>query len=166
MTGRGILNATDRGFAPEETMSRAMAAAALMNLERGTPDGACTFTDVAPESWYAGCVAWAAERGLVSGVGGGRFEPERMLTREELAVMLYHYTDGLGGHTAAGRPEALDRFRDGGTAARWAEDALAWAVGTGIMSGSPDGLLTPSEPVTRAEAASMLRSAVSVLLRS
>ena len=45
------------------------------------------FADVAPGAWYAQDVARAAELGLMEGVGGGRFEPDRAPTRAELAAV-------------------------------------------------------------------------------
>ena len=49
------------------------------------------FSDVEEGDWYAAAVAWAAENGLVSGVGGDRFAPNDALTREQMALILYRY---------------------------------------------------------------------------
>ena len=72
-----------------------------------------------------------------------------MVTREQLAVMLYRY---------AGQPASsasISSFADAGQVSGWAEEAIRWAVGAGILSG--DGSrLNPDGQATRAEAASML----------
>lgn len=47
-----------------------------------------SFSDVAADAWYADAVEYVAQAGLMQGVGGGRFEPERPVTRAELAVVL------------------------------------------------------------------------------
>lgn len=47
------------------------------------------FTDVPADSWYAQAVAWAAEKGITTGVGGGRFDPNATCTRAQIAAFLY-----------------------------------------------------------------------------
>lgn len=53
------------------------------------------FADVDPNAWYAEAVARAAELGIVEGVGGGLFEPERAVTRAEAAAMCVRLYDEL-----------------------------------------------------------------------
>ena len=76
--------------------------------------------------------------------------------------MLYRYAQSLGLSTA-GR-DTLRSFYDSWTISPWAEDAMAWAVDSGILSGRPGGLLDPSGLTTRAEAAVMLRQLVALML--
>ena len=110
-----------------------------------------SFGDVADSSWYAQEVAWAAERGIISGYGGRQFGPEDPITREQLAVMLWQY---------AGRPappNLLLPFGDAEQASPWAADALRWVVDRGILSDRAGGVLDPTGTATRAEAVQMLK---------
>lgn len=139
-------------FSPDQPMSRAMLAVVLHNLEDNPASRfTSSFDDVADSSWYASGVAWAAERGIISGYGGGRFGPNDPITREQLAAMLWQY---------AGRPEFSELalpFQDTDQVSPWAADALRWAVDRGILSGRGGGVLDPTGYATRAEAAQMLK---------
>lgn len=145
-----IMNGTSGGtFSPDAPMTRGMLAAVLHNIE-GNPKsfGLTSFSDVG-SSWYADAVQWAASQGIVSGYSDGRFGPDDMVTREQLAMMLYRY---------AGQPpvsiSALS-FADADQVSNWSKEAIQWAVDAGILSG--DGSrLNPGGQATRAEAASML----------
>ena len=145
-----IMNGTDADtFSPSAPMTRGMLAAVLHNIEDNPrASGTIHFSDVG-SSWYSNAVQWAAGEGIVSGYSDGRFGPNDMVTREQLAVMLYRYAGQPGASTAA------LSFSDADQVSGWAEDAIRWAVGAGILSG--DGSrLTPGGQATRAEAASMI----------
>ena len=75
-------------FRPDDTMTRAEVCALLAQALDlyWLADG--YFTDVAKESWYAPSVNAMAAIGLVSGVGGGKFDPNATMTQEEFITVL------------------------------------------------------------------------------
>ena len=73
-------------------MTRAMLVTVLWRLAGApAPKGANTFADVPGGAWYTDAVTWAAENGVVAGIGGGRFAPNGSVTREQTAVILFNY---------------------------------------------------------------------------
>ena len=145
-------------FSPDEPMTRAMLVTVLWRMD-GKPDtaGGSSFTDVPRGQWYTEAVAWAAENGVVNGVGGGKFEPDGNVTREQIATILYRYA-GLRGVPTGGRAD-LGSFPDGGAVSSWAYDALSWANAAGLIAGTREGgvdYLAPQQNATRAQVAVIL----------
>lgn len=116
-------------------------------------DAAQGFSDVLKDDDCSTAVGWAAERRLVLGTGGGRFEPDRPITREEAAVLLRRYACWLG--QDAFYPE-IARCNDYEDISSWADDSLYWAAGTGVLPWSPGGRLDPQGPVAPADLAAAL----------
>ena len=151
---RGLLTGYGNGtFNPNGNLSRAQLAQILYNME-GKPsiNGGSSFVDVAPDSWYADAVTWAAAQGIVGGYGNGRFGPNDNITREQLAVMLWRYNM---------EPAATDKelhFSDAAQASGWALEALRWATENGILNGKGNGILDPAGLTSRAEAAQMFEN--------
>ena len=140
-------------FSPGLTMSRAMLATVLYNLE-GRPGQGMTgeFSDISNGAWYTEGVSWAAENGIVGGYGNGQFGPNDSITREQLVVMLWRY---------AGSPSADTQtlnFTDADQVSSYAVEALCWAIANGLMKGPGDGRLDPGGITTRAQAAQMLKN--------
>ena len=110
------------------------------------------FDDV-PEA-YAAAVTWAAANGFVQGTGDGRYYPDSLVTRQEFAAILYR---------GAGSPDAssytLAGYTDQNSVAGWAENAMRWCVGTGLMNGRAADLLTPEGTIIVSEAVMMLQRA-------
>lgn len=151
----GIMTGTSATtFEPNTTLSRAMVAQILYNLEgQPTVTGESTFTDVSGH-WAANAIAWAQETGVVSGYGNNTFRPNQAVTREELAQMLYNYAAHMGYDlTAAGN---LTAFPDGSKVSDWAQTAMSWANGNQLINGFEDDTLRPGGDSTRAQAASIL----------
>lgn len=141
-------------FAPDSTLTRAMVAQILYNLEE-RPDGSATpFADVKADAWYADAVRWAADAEIVQGYGPDRFGPENPVTREQLAQMLYRYAAHRGDDLTADS-NALAAFTDRASVSDWAEQAMAWAVSQGLISGKGNGILDPDGTATRAEVAAI-----------
>ena len=105
-----------------------------------------TFLDVPKFFWGYESIERAAQLGYVNGVGGGKFEPNRQLTRAEFVTMLYRMADKPAANTAAGFTDVPQNA--------WYRDALNWAAekgyvnGTGADTFSPDGKITRQEVVT------------------
>ena len=147
-------------FAGERNISRSEVAV-IFNRYNGSydtlsesiyKDAVCeAFVDVPDGQWFTPAAKWAHEIGIVNGVGGAYFAPERTITREEFAAMLYRYTNYLEEDTSA-RAD-FSAFADGGSVSSWATDAMSWAVAEGLISGKPDNLLAPQDTITRAEVA-------------
>lgn len=151
----GIMTGTSATtFEPNTTLSRAMVAQILYNLEgQPTADGKSSFTD-ASGHWAANAIAWAQKTGVVSGYGNNTFRPNQAVTREELAQMLYNYAQYKGITLPA--LGDLSKFPDGDEVSDWAQTAMSWANGLGAINGYEDNTLRPGGNTTRAEAASMI----------
>ena len=151
----GIMTGTSATtFEPNTTLSRAMVAQILYNLEgQPTVTGESTFTD-SNTHWAAKAIAWAQKTGVVSGYGNNTFRPNQAVSREELAQMLYNYAAHMGYDlTAAGN---LTAFPDGSKVSDWAQTAMSWANGNQLINGFEDDALRPGGDSTRAQAASIL----------
>ena len=161
----GVMNGMGGGiFAPDGSVSRAMVAQVLWNLE-GKPvvNYAMQFTDVAQGAWYAEAVRWAASAGLANGYEDGSFRPDGAVTREELATFLYRYLQSKGlGFTGAWM--FLLEFDDASEISEWADEAMHWMVMNGILNGRGENLLVPGGTATRAELAAMLHRLNAILL--
>ena len=138
---------------PEAVVTRGLAAQLLYEAA-GWPavSEACPFSDVPDE--YADAVTWAAAEGILNGVGGGRYEPSRSVTRQEFAAILWRQAGAPA--TAA---QGLAPFQDAGSVASWARDAALWCLQTGAMTGRSDTRLAPAGTILVAEALAMLERA-------
>lgn len=155
---------TETQFAPNSTVTRAMLATVLYRLA-GEPDesgSGVQFSDVPSDSWYASGVSWAAQTGIVKGMGDGLFLPNANVSREQLAVMLYRYADEYA-HIQTDAVGDLSTFMDETQISDWAVDGLAWAVGEEILKGNTDAKLNPAASASRAETATMLQRFATLL---
>ena len=155
----GLFNGVEKDlFAPEKSMTRGMLVTVLWRLDGETaPKTATTFTDVDANAYYADAVAWAAESGVVNGIGGGRFDPEGNVTREQIAAILFRYASLKGVDTAA--RANLATFPDAEKTSAYAHDALSWAVAAELVKGTKEGstiYLDPQGSATRAQVAAIL----------
>ena len=138
-------------FAPDMNMSRAMFATVLYRLA-GSPEtsGENPFSDVEEGTWYTEAVIWASENGVVYGYEDGRFGINDPVTREQMVTMLWRW---LGKPAGTGD---LSAFKDAEDISPWAKEAMAWAVGEGVIHGKGDGILDPGGESKRSEVAQML----------
>ena len=154
---QGMMNGVSGNrFDPSGTLNRAMVAQVLYNLEGAPAASGSAFPDVAGDKWYADAVGWAASQGIVEGFGGGIFRPEVYVYLLQFAVILYRYAVYKGYDTAADGA-AAESFRDADQVSGWAEEAVAWAVDAGLLTGKGNQTLDPAGTATRAEAAQLLQ---------
>ena len=152
----GIMDGVSkREFAPNETLTRAMIVKILYRIE-GEPAGyrSSDFNDVESGRWYTGAVAWAAEKEIVKGYGNGKFGPNDPVTREQLAAILYRYTQYKDWSTTAASG-SLKGFADAASVSSYAVDAMNWAVDEGLLKGA-NNKLSPKSNATRAQVAAII----------
>lgn len=144
-------------FQPEVNLTRAMAAQVLYNLEgQLAVTGDTTFTDAADAGdWAVKAITWAEQTGVVAGIGDGLFDPTANVTREEFAQMMYNYASYKEYDlTLEGD---LSQFEDASAISGWAETAMSWANGGGLINGhEATGLIDPAGTTTRGQAASII----------
>lgn len=141
-TAHELFNGTAAdSFTPNGTMTRGMMVTVLARY-----DGVDT---TAGATWYEKGVEWAAANNISSGA-----DLDAPVSREQLATMLYRYAASNGLNTAASG--SLTGFADAGSVSSYASDAMAWAVGVGLIGGTDKGELNPTGSATRAEVAAIL----------
>lgn len=142
-------------FEPDSTMTRSMLATVIYRME-GSPavSGETPFDDVKSSSWYGKAVCWAAENGIVKGVSDTKFDPDANITREQMATMLARY-HSYKGETPSPAGD-LAQFTDWKMISSYAENALSWAVGYGLVNGKGNNRLDPGGKASRAEVATIL----------
>ena len=141
-------------FGPDDGMTRAMLVQVLYRMSGSKAASTAQFTDVADGKWYAEAIAWASENGIVNGFTDGRFHPDTLITRQQLAAILYRY-DTYRGHTPQGSA-ALDGYADASSVESWAAEAMSWANGNGLVTGVTPTTLVPNGTATRAQVAVIL----------
>ena len=152
----GLMNGVENNqFAPNTATNRAMLATILYRLA-GEPavSGDLPFTDVESGTWYTDAVLWAAQNGIVNGLGENTFAPMNTLTREQLVTMLYRYAEAKGYDVSASAD--LSGYPDAGQVQDYAQPAMAWAVAENIIQGMEDGTLKPAGNASRAQIATIL----------
>lgn len=146
-------------FGPAMTMNRGMLVTVLYRLAGSPahqPNGiSSSFSDVAPDSWYAPYVQWGADQGVTAGVGEGLFAPEQSVTRQQVLMMLHSFAGQYMGLTVSGSAD-FSKYGDGWQVADWAEGAVAWALEQGLIVPSEEGTLRPGDIASRAEVATIL----------
>jgi hypothetical protein len=153
---KGLVSGTGTGrFSPDKYLSRAEMTQMLYTAsgEAGAERDS-GFTDVPDNAWYAGAVAWASAKDVVSGLGNYIFDPSGSISRQDLVCMLYRYYTGSG-MTGLDETADISAYPDASSVASYAEAAMEWAVGIGIISGV-NGKLDPTGTATRAQAVQIL----------
>ena len=159
---RSLMVGTGVGtFSPDMACSRAQIVQILYNLSGDKTDYGnyyLPFTDVAPGDWFYEAVAWAYANDIVAGTSASTFAPNDVITREQMAVILYGYTAKFAPEFT-GNAASLSTFPDAGSVANWAYAAMSWAVGNGLISGMGSGgvsYLAPQGSATRAQASAII----------
>ena len=151
----GLMNGMGKGkFEPDTTLNRAMVATVLYRLSGDKVSATNAFPDVPANEWYGEAVAWAQQKGIVTGFEDGTFRPMEEISRQDMALMLQRYAETVKGTDTTPTGD-LSRWPDAGQVGSWAVDALRWCVGAGIINGK-DGGLQPTGNATRAEFATIL----------
>lgn len=156
VTENGLMNGiSESKFNPNDYITRAMAAVIIHNAENNpAPDGVAAFLDVTSDKYYADSVAWTSEKRIVNGYSEEIFAPDELITREQMAMILYNYAQ-MKGREINSFAE-LDTFSDGTAVSDFAKEALSWAVGNGYVTGKGNRMLDPKGTATRAEMASII----------
>lgn len=150
-----LFNGMGMGFEPDTSMTRAMFVTVLGRVyERklgalGKYENEMEFTDVDYNSWYGKYVRWASGAGIVNGVGDLLFAPDKPITREEMAVMLFRFAK-------ASPVDKEVEFSDFESVSDWAKEAVTYCVDKGYMGGDNYKRLSPKKQATRAEVSALM----------
>lgn len=158
LVSRGIMSGKGNGrFEPNGSMTRAefatmLARTALTESELDQYKYQGSFSDVSRAHWANKYINWASENGIVSGTGSGKFTPGKMITRQDMAVMLVNYSRAMG----IGLPPVSSAisFVDNGKISSYARSSVDTCVRAGVLHGE-GGYFRPTETSRRCEAAQM-----------
>lgn len=145
-------------FAPTRSITRAefvklLAGAAGVKAEDLSKD-ASTFTDVEHGSWYEPYVVWAVENEVATGTSATTFAPTALITRQEMATMLYRFAVNTGVELPKTAETAA--FADADSIADWAAEAVTAIQQAGIIDGIGGNLFAPTDNATREQACKVL----------
>ena len=157
VANKGLMNGTGNDeFTPDANTTRGMIVTILYRLEGSPKVSMSTFTDVANTEYYAKAVAWAEKNGIVNGYGEGKFGPNDVITREQLAAIMYRYSNYKKYDTSVGEDTNILSYNDISELSEYAVSSMQWACGAGLVNGIGDGKLAPKGNATRAQLATIL----------
>jgi hypothetical protein len=142
-------------FEPKTAMTRGMFVTVLYRLA-GQPavTSSAVFSDVPSNQYYTSAVSWANANNIVTGYEG-KFMPGTLITREQMAVILYRYAVFAGFGAPYANTNAFDSFPDKASVSGYATEAVKWATYNGLLSGA-GGKLMPNNTASRAEVAQII----------
>ncbi|MDR0491352.1 MAG: S-layer homology domain-containing protein [Oscillospiraceae bacterium] len=153
----GLMNGTGATkFSPNTSLTRGMIVTILgrqFNVDASKYQS-CAFSDVNDDVYYAPYIEWSRQNGIVLGVGNNRYEPDRAVSRQELAAILHRYASFAGFTLPVTHPYV--QFLDENDIAAYAKDPIRALFSAGVIGGKPGNLFDPKGTATRAETAAML----------
>lgn len=159
VSNKGLITGYDNGtFGPYDNITRGQLVTILWRMEGKPVSSSAGFSDVSSSDFYYSAALWAQKNGVIKGYGDGTFGGERLITRQEAAVMLVNYASFKGYDTASDKT-ALKNISGWREADSWALDSLGWCVDQGLMSGkdTPSGAyLDPMGSTWRSAMAKMI----------
>ncbi len=146
---------TPTTFEPAGDVTRAQFVTMLAGLAKADVSKypATSFRDVPEGAWYAPYVNWALANGIVSGTSATTFSPDAKITRQDMAVMLYQYTQR---YDVALQQQTVTPFTDESSISAYALPAVQALHRAGVISGMPDGSFQPFGTATREQACVVL----------
>ena len=159
-----ISGMTQATFAPNANITRAQFVQILANLSGADlssydDNKASSFNDVSENAWYAKAAAWAADKGIATGIknkdGSANFSPDANISRQDMAVMILRYTEKIGGYSLAVSGSAAV-FSDDNQIADYAKEAVTQLQQAGLLNGKTSSTFAPKNNATRAESAKMI----------
>ena len=147
---------TETTFGPNISMTRGMIVTVLYRHAKAEDTKTSTFDDVKSTMYYSAPIAWAAENGIVNGIGDNLFAPDKEITREQLAAILHRYAKFMDKDVSVGENTNILSYNDVDQVYDYAIPAFQWACGAGIINGRTESTLAPKGTATRAEVATML----------
>lgn len=159
----------DNSFSPDGTMTRGMFVTVLgriAEIQASDYPWRDNFTDVDVSAWYAPYVVWAAENNITKGIGNGKFGPDVLVTREQMAVFTVRFFEALGigfsgsdeaagGSAAEPASQPMDEPKDLARVSDWAKDSVLRLWKSGILKGDENGYFNPESTAARAEGATI-----------
>jgi len=148
-----ILNGVGNGlFMPVKPITRAEFITMLARYYKADVDSysVVSFADVPEGAWYTKYVGWAVANGFINGYGNGKFGPGDILTREQVAVILYNIYK---------KPPVTGlslSYADKAQISSWAIDAVAYWSNVGVLNGKENGKYDPNGKFIRAEGATLI----------
>ncbi len=156
----GLFNGvSEKEFAPHDKMTRAMLVTVLYRINEEKVNKKNTFTDIKSDAYYNKAVSWAYENKIVTGYNG-KFSPNKEITREDIAAILYRYM----GSKEVNSSKNLERFSDAKEISTWAKKPMAWAVKNGLFKGYNNSL-NPKGKASRAEVATLIKRIIAMKLK-
>ncbi|MCQ2456523.1 MAG: S-layer homology domain-containing protein, partial [Clostridia bacterium] len=110
------------------------------------------FVDVKPGNWFYEAVEYVASKGIVDGMGDGKFKPKNQMTRAQFVTILAR----LAGADVKGLGATLNFTDIKGT--EWFADYVGWSVKTGLVGGYPEGDFRANKAISRQELAKLFVS--------
>ena len=161
MTGTGSTT-----FSPNGAMTRGMFVTALGRLANAdiSTYKKSSFTDVKADAYYMGYIEWGVKNNILVGIGGGKFDPDGLVTREQMAAIMDRYATASGFKL----PEvhAQNVFADNAKIGAWAAPSVKRIQMAGIIQGKNNNYYDPQGTATRAEVSAVLRRFVELTVFS
>jgi len=163
---KGIIDDNDGVILPNKYMTREMVIDMLYRAagkpaaedevpEAVTAEEKTDFTDVSSDSQYYGAISWAKCCGIATGYPDGSFKPGDFVTRQQLAAFLQRYSENWLGNSDE-QEGSIEGFADAKDISAYAKEAMAWAIGKGLMNGVNGNRLAPGNVSTKAQLAAMI----------
>lgn len=163
LANKWIVNGmTDQQFVPEANVTRAEFAAMLVRSLGLVETKVNTFQDVQSTDWFAGAVGSAYKAGLINGYEDSTFQPNAMITREQMVAMVIRAMK-VGGKEIQADNSLLNRFTDRSEIGEWSKEAVSQALKADLIQGMSDTIFATKEPATRAQAAVILKRVLQFL---
>lgn len=151
-----LMQGTSEGvFSPNAPVSRAMLCTVLWRFAGEPIPTTSHFSDLEKGSWYYNAVNWMASKALIDGVGDWKFAPNNSITREQLAKILYNFSDYMK-FNRTNRSSIYQQFTDGEKVSDYGIVGMEWCLSNGFIKGVTEKTLEPQATTTRAQLAAIL----------
>ncbi|OAB45001.1 hypothetical protein PBAT_13715 [Paenibacillus antarcticus] len=169
VTERELFQGTSKDkFSPQLNMTRGMFVTVIGRLYESSYGAIkvapITFSDVSTDAFYASYAAWALENGIVSGVGNDQFVPNREITREEMAKIIFNFSKFLQNAPEVTSAIKLD-YADVANISDYAREAVMYATLHNMMQGRNNNQFDPKGIANRAEVAAVIQRFVESMLK-
>ena len=144
-------------FSPDDNVTRAMMIQIIYNMNKAIHYGRSYYADVETDKWYNNAVTWGRFYKIANGRGDNIFDPNALITKQELVTLLYNYAKYKNYDVSIGENTNILSYEDAFDIAEYAYAPFCWACGAQIIETDKPKLNYDSY-VTRAEVTAIIKN--------